>query len=40
MAPVGQFDNFILNVWGVLWGKELISNVSFVFSHTAYLEYK
>ena len=48
MAAVGQVDNCILSVlahiaaldlgFGVIWGKEFISDVSFIFLYTAYLE--
>ena len=48
MAAVGQVDNCILSVlahiaaldlgFGVIWGKEFISDVSFIVLHTAYLE--
>ena len=50
MAAVGQVDNCILNVLahiaaqdlgsGVIWGKEFISDVSFIVLHTADLETK
>ena len=50
MAAVGQVDNCILSVLahitaldlgsGVIWGKELISDVSFIVLHTAYMECK
>ena len=48
MAAVGQVDNCILSVlahiaalylgFGVIWGKEFISDVSLIVLHTAYLE--
>ena len=50
MAAVGHVDNCILSVlahiaaldWGsgVIWGKELIFDVSFIVLHTAYPESK
>ena len=50
MAPVGQVDNCILSVLahiaaldmgsGDIWGKEFISDVSFIVLHTAYPESK
>ena len=50
MAAVGQVDNCILSVLaqiaaldlgsGLIWGKELIFDVSFIVLHTAYLESK
>ena len=50
MAAVGQVDNCIFSVLahiaaldlgsGVIWGKEFISEVSFIVLHTAYLESK
>ena len=50
MAAVGQVDDCILSVLahiaaldmgpGVIWGKEFISDVSFIVLHTDYLESK
>ena len=50
MAAIGQVDNCILSVLAhitaldlgsvVIWGKELISDVSFIDLHTAYLDSK
>ena len=50
MAAIGQVHNCILSVLahiasldlgsGVIWGKEFISDVSFIDLHTAYLDSK
>ena len=50
MAAVGQVDDCILSVLahiaaldlgsGVIWDKELISDITFIVLHSAYLESK